>query len=106
VDPCSRVPPVAKLSPLAALDRDIEPEEQKRPQENGRDGGQYPSGRRERIEVVVDRRDNDTDNDPEDRHKTQMRPAPPHGSAYTRRVESKHDSPERVKRPRDRWSID
>ena len=51
---------------LRALDTDVEAEEQKRPGENGCDHRQDRPHRRDRVEVVVNRRDHDTGNDPYD----------------------------------------
>jgi hypothetical protein len=63
--------PIAAVLPrldaaLAALDVDVEAKEQKRPKQDGCDHRQDLPNRREGVEVIVNRRDHDPDNDPDD----------------------------------------
>jgi hypothetical protein len=65
----------SSVSFLAALDTDVEAEKQKRPGQDGCDRRQDLPHRRDRVEVVVDRRDHDTDNDPDDGQESYPVPA-------------------------------
>jgi hypothetical protein len=59
---------------LAALDADVEAEEQKRPGQDGCDRTQHLADRAERVKVVVNRRDDDAHDDPDDGHKSHAVP--------------------------------
>lgn len=52
---------------LSAADLDVEPEQEQRPQQDGRDRRQHSTNRAERIEVILGNRDNESDHNPSHR---------------------------------------
>jgi hypothetical protein len=61
----------------SAADADVEAEQQERPQKNGCDGGQDTTRSSQRVEVVINRGNNDSDDDPQGWESTRW-PPPKH----------------------------